>query len=50
LAPHRLISLGRSVKTALEAKLDVRHPEEPELRGIYGVIFFQQEGQSGGRV
>lgn len=44
-----LISLGRSVKAALEAKLDVRHPEEPELRGIYGVIFFQHEGQSGGR-
>jgi proline racemase len=39
----RLIALGREVKAALEAEHDVVHPLEPELRGIYGVIFWQDE-------
>jgi proline racemase len=38
-----LIQLGREIKHALEAKLDVVHPEEPELRDVYGVIFFAEE-------
>ncbi len=33
-----LIRLGDEVKHATEAVLDVVHPEEPELRGIYGTI------------
>jgi proline racemase len=33
-----LISLGMEIKHAVEAKLDVVHPLEPELRGIYGTI------------
>ena len=33
-----LTRLGMEVKRAVEAKLDVRHPEEPQLAGIYGTI------------
>ena len=39
----RLIALGRELKAAIEAEHDVVHPLEPELRGIYGVIFWQHE-------
>jgi proline racemase len=39
----RLIELGRRVKAELEAARDVVHPLEPELRDIYGVIFWQHE-------
>jgi proline racemase len=37
----RLIELGRSTKAVLEAERDVVHPLEPELRDIYGIIFWQ---------
>jgi proline racemase len=40
----RLIELGRELKAELEARHDFVHPLEPELRDIYGVIFFQREG------
>ncbi|MBX6341635.1 MAG: proline racemase family protein, partial [Thermomicrobiaceae bacterium] len=33
-----LIDLGMAVKRAVEARLEVVHPLEPELRGIYGTI------------
>ena len=33
-----LTRLGMEVKRAVEAKLDVRHPDEPELAEIYGTI------------
>jgi proline racemase len=39
----RLIALGREIKAALEAGHDVVHPLEPELRDVYGVIFWQHE-------
>ncbi len=39
----RLIELGRQVKRQLEAGQDFVHPVEPELRDIYGVIFWQEE-------
>jgi proline racemase len=39
----RLIELGREVKAELEAKREFVHPLEPELRDIYGVIFWQHE-------
>ena len=39
----RLIELGRRVKADLEAAHDVVHPLEPELRDVYGVIFWQHE-------
>jgi proline racemase len=39
----RLIELGRRVKRELEAEREIVHPLEPELHGIYGVIFWQHE-------
>ena len=42
----RLIELGRELKREVEAWQDVVHPLEPELRDIYGVIFWQEEGES----
>jgi proline racemase len=41
----RLIGLGRELKATIEAAHDVVHPLEPELRDVYGVIFFQDEGE-----
>ena len=38
---NRFISLGREIKGAIEAENDVVHPDEPELRGVYGVIFYE---------
>jgi proline racemase len=40
---NRFIELGRTVKAGLEAAQDFVHPLEPELRGVYGVIFWQPE-------
>jgi proline racemase len=40
----RLIQLGRRIKAELEASHEIVHPSEPELRDIYGVIFWQDEG------
>jgi len=40
----RLIELGRRVKRELEAEREIVHPVEPELRDVYGVIFWQEEG------
>jgi proline racemase len=40
----RLIELGRRLKREIEAWQDVVHPLEPELRDVYGVIFWQEEG------
>ncbi len=39
----RLIELGRAVKRDLEAAQTIAHPDEPELAGVYGVIFWQEE-------
>jgi proline racemase len=41
----RLIELGRELKRAIEEWQDVVHPLEPELRDVYGVIFWQEEGE-----
>ena len=38
-----LIALQRELRPALDAVLDVVHPEEPELRDIYGIIWWQDE-------
>jgi trans-L-3-hydroxyproline dehydratase len=35
---RELIDFGTQVKQAVEATVDVVHPLEPELRGIYGTI------------
>jgi proline racemase len=40
----RLIALGRELKNELESRHAFVHPLEPELRDIYGVIFWQREG------
>ena len=42
----RLITLGRELKRSIEEWQDVVHPLEPELRDVYGVIFWQEEGES----
>jgi proline racemase len=39
----RLIALGRELKAALEAENEIVHPVEPELRDVYGVVFWQHE-------
>ncbi len=39
----RLIELGRELKRAIEAQHEIVHPLEPELRDVYGVIFWQEE-------
>src|SRR5439155_19716491 len=41
----RLIELGRAIKADLEAEREIVHPREPELRDVYGVIFWQEEGE-----
>jgi proline racemase len=42
----RLVALGREIKAALEAGHEIVHPLEPELRGVYGVIFWQDEDEA----
>ncbi len=39
----RLIELGRRIKADLERERSYVHPLEPELQGIYGVVFWQHE-------
>jgi len=41
----RLIELGRGLKRSIEADHEIVHPLEPELRDVYGVIFWQDEGK-----
>jgi proline racemase len=45
-----LIQLGREVKRELEAQREFVHPESPDIRDIYGVIFWQDEGEDEGRI
>jgi proline racemase len=40
----RLIELGRRIRADLEAAGEIVHPDEPELRDVYGVVFWQHEG------
>jgi proline racemase len=39
----RLIEVGRKVKRELEEQQQFIHPVEPELRDVYGVVFWQRE-------
>jgi len=39
-----LIALERELRPALDRSLDVVHPAEPDLEGIYGVIFWERLG------
>jgi proline racemase len=43
-----LIALQRDLRHAIDERLDPRHPDEPELRGIYGAIFWQPEPDEDG--
>lgn len=38
----RFIALGRAIKASLEKAHEIVHPIEPELRDVYGVIFYEQ--------
>jgi proline racemase len=40
-----LMGLQRELRPALERAIEVVHPEEPDLRGIYGVIFWEPVGE-----
>ncbi len=42
----RLVELGRAIKADLEAVHEIAHPRESELRDVYGVVFWQEEGES----
>jgi proline racemase len=42
----RLVELGRQLKRELAEWQDIVHPVEPELRDVYGVVFWQQEEES----
>ena len=48
-ALSELIALQRELRPALDAAADPVHPLESELRGIYGVIFWQVEGPTAQR-
>jgi proline racemase/trans-L-3-hydroxyproline dehydratase len=37
----RFIELGRRIKAALEARLDIAVPGRPDIAGIYGVTFYE---------
>ncbi len=41
LAP--LIALQRELRAAIDERLNPAHPDEPELRGTYGIIYWQPE-------
>ena len=47
---ERFITLGRAIKKGLESSHEVVHPLEPDLRGIYGVIFFEHLGERDGHL
>ena len=38
-----LIALQRELRPALEAALDIAHPDQPAMHGVYGVVFWQPE-------
>jgi proline racemase len=41
----KLIALQRELRPALENAVEVAHPDEPDLDGIYGVIFWEPIGE-----
>ncbi len=42
----RLIERGRELKRELESQHEIVHPLEPALRDVYGVVFWQREGDN----
>jgi proline racemase/trans-L-3-hydroxyproline dehydratase len=47
---ERFISLGRSIKKQIEKDHEIVHPVEPELRDVYGVIFFEALSEKDGHL
>ena len=47
---NRFIALGREIKLNLEREHDVVHPEDPRLRDVYGVIFFERLPDENGKL
>ena len=43
----RLIELGREIKSAIERDHEIVHPDEAELRDVYGVIFYESDDLPG---
>jgi len=43
----RLTAIGMEIKRVIERELDVVHPDEPELRGIYGTIISEPARSAG---
>lgn len=46
----RFVTLGRSLKASLERDHDIVHPEDPRLRDVYGVIFFERLPDENGKL
>jgi len=46
----RLIELGRGIKRLIEDGAEIVHPLVPELRDVYGVIFFEDRGNREGQL
>jgi proline racemase len=44
----RLIELGRRVKRELEAAREFSVPGAPDIAGVYGVVFWEDEDETGG--
>ncbi|MGH3320380.1 MAG: proline racemase family protein [Streptosporangiaceae bacterium] len=44
---RRFIDLGRAIKAELARKGVARHPTDPRLSGVYGVVFFEERGTVG---
>jgi proline racemase len=38
---ERFITLGRAIKAGIHRQMEVVHPLQPELRDVYGVIFYE---------
>ncbi|MGR7025952.1 proline racemase family protein [Geodermatophilus sp. URMC 62] len=45
-----LIALGREIRWALDDSEHAVHPDDPRLTGIYGTIWFDDLGDTGGQV
>ena len=42
----RLIALQRELRPAIDAAVEVVHPLEPELHGIYGIVFYEEKQEA----
>ena len=46
----RFIALGRAIKAAIHETYEIVHPIEPELRDVYGVIFYEHLDEKNGHL